>query len=62
MTEVDRLIQGLPILRDNGATGVIASHDKVLIRGAKVCIGPRDVAELSRLGFRSCPDGWYLDV
>ena len=60
--EIDRVIEGLTILRENGASGIIANRDLLTVKGARVGIGSRVHSILESKGFRSTLDGWCIDV
>lgn len=61
-TELDRVLPGLQILRDNGASGIIANHDHMLIVGSRLAVSENDRNILATLGFYRMPEGWAIDV
>ena len=60
--EISRVVDGLNLLYNRGATGVIAHKDQIMVCGAKDELSKLDRMFLSDKGFYKIQEGWAIDV
>ena len=63
MNEIEKVIGGLILLRNNGATGTIAHTDQIVVVGAKEEISQLDLKFLAVYGFKRIEGNkWAISV
>lgn len=60
--EIDRVIEGLLILRKHGASSLTASKENLAVRGARLTIPQEEIVTLRECGFHFDDAAWSIDV